>query len=1066
MDEKQLEITALEWFRQIGWEYFFGPDIAKDGENPLRESDRDVLLVPHIKAAFERLNSWIPANQRESIFEDVLAKVRLRMPDLIENNREFTKYLLAGFPVTIQKENGAREAERVYLIDFKTPENNRFVVTNQVSIIGSKGVRRPDIITYINGLPMVVIELKSPAKSGASYDANLEAFNQLQTYKDELHDLFITNSALIISDGLMARVGSLSAGMDRFMPWRVVNDEDDRPRLEWELETLVYGFFDHARLLDYLQNFILFKDDGRHSFKIIAGYHQYHAVQNAIRATIMASNPELASDKRGKIGVVWHTQGSGKSLSMCFYAGKLLKTPEMNNPTILVVTDRNDLDDQLFKTFASAESLFGNAKPVQAESREKLRQLLSEREAGGIIFTTVQKFSPEEVGGRHPVLNERSNIVVISDEAHRTQYGLKSEMNEKGIYTYGYAKHMRDSIPNAAFIGFTGTPIEESDRDTRAVFGDEISVYDIQAAVDDGATVPIYYEPRLARLKLDDAELDKQAEELEDIMADADLEEQEKQKANWTKLERIVGAPNRIEMVAQDIVEHFEKRNRESTLFDQDGIEGKAMIVGMSRAICVALYEAIMALKPDWHDQDPQKGAIKIIMTGAASDPANFQDHLYSKNTRKDLETRFRDPNDPFKMAIVCDMWLTGFDAPSCQTLYIDKPMKGHNLMQAIARVNRVFKSKNGGLVVDYIGIGRELEAALKTYTNAKGKGKPTINVAEAFVQLQKYVQVMRDIFAKTPQQSGCDLGDFEDPENNFKRLVPAVNYIFELRDAENGERNGKKRFLDTLLAINKAYGLCSTLTEAEQFDREIAFYNHLGTLVRKTMSSKAAKRKRDSDALFEQIIRSSIEADGIIDLYEYCGEENPRIDILDDEFFNHIKDSKNKNMALEMLQKLIDNQVKANFKTNIVQESKFTERLKMVMQQYNNRTIDSVEAMEELIKMAKEMTKAAKAGKEMGLEYDELAFYQALVENESAKKEMEDELLKAIAKEITELLKKSVTVDWQKRESIRARLRILVRRTLRKYGYPPDGQDKAVNLILENTEKISDHWTQEDIFK
>ena len=1062
MDEKQLEITALQWFRNIGWEYYFGPDIAKDGENPLRETDRDVLLLPHLKEAFLRLNSWIPKDQQDSIFEEVLAKLQERLPDLIANNRLISDCLLSGFPVTIQKENGERENERVYLIDFKNIKNNRFVIANQISIIGTKGVRRPDVIAYINGLPIAVIELKSPAKKGESREVNLEAFHQLQTYKDELHDLFITNGALIISDGFEARVGSLSAGMDRFMPWRVVNDEDDRPRLQMELETLIYGFFDHQRLLDYLQNFILFKDDGKHCFKIIAGYHQYHAVQNAIRATIHASNPETGNRK---IGVVWHTQGSGKSLSMCFYAGKLLKTPEMKNPTIVVVTDRNDLDDQLFKTFADAESLFNNTKPIQANNRETLRVLLAEREAGGIIFTTVQKFSPEEVGGQHPVLNERSNIVVISDEAHRTQYGLKAEVNEKGIYTYGYAKHMRDSIPNAAFIGFTGTPIEEGDRDTRQVFGDEISVYDIDAAVKDGATVPIYYEPRLARLKLDDAELEAQAKELEEIMDDAELEEREKQKANWTKLERIVGAPSRVQMVAKDIVEHFERRNEESQQLENGGFEGKAMIVGMSRAICVALYEEIIKIRPEWDDEDPTKGVLKIIMTGSASDPANFQKHLYSKKIRQDLERRFRDPEDSFKLAIVCDMWLTGFDAPSCHTLYVDKPMKGHNLMQAIARVNRVFKSKEGGLVVDYIGIGKELEAALKTYTNAKGKGKPTINVAEAYRVLMSYMAIMRGIFAKTPQQAGFDLGDFENEAHSFQKAIDATNYILELYIPDADEPSGKKRFLDTMLAINKAYSLCGTMEEAKVLDREIAYYNHLAMLVRKVTSHKAVKRKQESDAVFERIIRNAIAADGIIDLYDYCGTENPRIDILDEEFFNNARDAKNQNLALEMLQKLIDNQVKANFKTNIVQESEFTKRLKDVMSRYNNRTIESAEAMEELIKMAKDLAKAAKKGEDLGLEYDELAFYQALANNDSAKEEMGDDLLKEIAKEITELLKKSVTVDWQKRESIRARLRILVRRTLRKYGYPPDGQADAVELILENTEKISDHWTQEELF-
>lgn len=1053
MDEAQLEITALEWFKSIGWEYYFGPDIVKGSDNPLRESDRDVRLMPHLKAAFLRINAWIPENQRESAWEAVLSQLSPASPDLIENNRIFHQHLLTGMPVTIQNEKGEREEERVFLIDFKNPKNNQFAVVNQVSIMGTKQVRRPDIIAYINGLPTAVIELKSPSKGSESYAVNLEAYHQLQTYKSELPDLFTSNAVLVISDGFMARLGSLSAGMDRFMPWRVVDTEKDRrPMLEFELERLVYGFFDHQRLLDYLQNFILFQEDGVKRYKIIAGYHQYHAVENAIAATVMASQP----GQDGKVGVVWHTQGSGKSLSMCFYAGKLLKTPEMQNPTIVVVTDRTDLDDQLFKTFASAESLFNNAKPVQAANREMLRRLLAEREAGGIIFTTVQKFSPEEAGGLHGVLNDRKNIVVISDEAHRTQYGMNAKLNEQGLYTYGYAKHMRDAMPNASFIGFTGTPIEEGDRDTRQVFGPDISVYDIEAAVEDGATVPIYYEPRLARLNIDDAELTKQTEELEAIMEDAELEEREKEKSNWSKLERIVGAPSRIEMVAADIITHFEQRNQESEE------PGKGIIVGMSRAICVALYAEIIKHRPDWHDEDPTKGEIKIIMTGSASDPADFQPHLYSKQQRKDLETRFRNAEDPFKLVIVCDMWLTGFDAPSCHTMYIDKPMRGHNLMQAIARVNRVFKSKSGGLVVDYIGIGVELQAALKLYTNAKGRGAPTHNVAEAFNQLLKYLAQIDGLFEKTPEQAGFDLSGFESGEGEVIRLlIPASNYILGLH--EGNERNGKKRYLDFVLAMNKAFSLCSTMQETAPYQKKIAFYNRLASFIRKATSGNAEQRKRDMDAVFELIIRNAVTAEGIVDLYQYCGLEQARIDILDETFFDTVRESQNRNVALEMLKQLIDNQVQANFKNNVVQESEFSERLKATMKKYNNRTIESAEALEELIKMAKDLTKAAKEGERLGLAFDELAFYQALAENESAVDKMGDELLIQIAKEITDILRQSVAVDWQKRESIRARLRNIVRITLRKYGYPPDGQNRAVDLILQNTEKISDHWSSQE---
>ncbi|WZW88718.1 type I restriction endonuclease subunit R [Ignatzschineria larvae DSM 13226] len=1054
MDEKQLEITALEWFKEIGWEYQFGPDIAVSGDNPLRESDSDPFLMPHIEEAFYRINDWLPPAQQAGVFEELRSLLRNRLPDLIANNRQMTEYLQNGFPISYQDEEGNRQHERVFLIDFQTPGNNHFLVTNQVAIAGSKGVRRPDIIAYINGLPIVVIELKNPGKGKDSLAVNREAYHQLQTYKEEITDLFIMNGALIISDGLMARIGSLSAGFDRFMPWRTVEKESDTPKLSFELQTLIYGFFEPKRLLDYLQNFVLFKEDGKSVFKIIAGYHQYHAVQNAIEATIVASHPKLGD---GKIGVVWHTQGSGKSLSMCFYAGKLLKTPAMHNPTIVVVTDRNDLDDQLFATFAGAESLFPNSKPVQAENRGQLRQLLAEREAGGIIFTTVQKFAPEETGGEHPILNDRSNIVVISDEAHRTQYGLNATLNEQGLYTYGYAKHMRDALPKASFIGFTGTPIAVDDRDTRQVFGPDISVYDIEAAVKDGATVPIYYEPRLARLNIDDAELERQEEELEDILEGAELEEKEKQKATWSRLEKIVGAPSRVAMVAEDIVTHFEKRNQESD------IPGKAMIVGMSRAICVELYAAIIQLRPDWHHDDPAQGEIKIMMTGSASDPQSFQEHLYNKKERKDLESRFRDPEDPFKLVIVCDMWLTGFDAPSCHTLYIDKPMRGHNLMQAIARVNRVFKSKSGGLVVDYIGIGKELEAALKVYTNAKGKGKPTIDVEEALQQFERYLEIIHGLFAKTPDQPGFDLKGFDSDQAPFL-LMNAANYILGLPKHENAG-DGKERFLNALLGANKAFSLCSTMAEAEPYQKEIAFYNRLGKLIRKATSDAANQRQQHSDPIFERIIRNAISADGIIDLYDYCGEENPRIDILDDHFFDTMRESKNQNLSLAMLKQLINNQVKANFKNNVVQESKFLDRLQKTMARYNNRTIESAEAMEELIAMAKDLAKAVEDGEKLGLSSDELAFYQALANNHSAVEEMGDDLLKEIAIEITNLLRKSVTVDWQKRESIRARLRILVRRTLQRYGYPPDGQKEAINLILENTEKISDQWTQEKLF-
>lgn len=1078
MDEAHLEIAALAWFEEIGWELGLSSDMNPSGveqsfytlgSNELRDrpdliynhalqtSDGEVILETQLREAFECINSWIPQAEREEVYQDVLAMVKRHQPDLLANNRQFHQWLIEGFPITIRDEEGEKQQERAYIIDFQTLDNNRFLVRNQVTIVGRK-TRRPDIVAYVNGLPMVVLELKSPLHKDSSYDANLDALNQLNTYKHELHELFISNAVLVVSDGLQARFGSLSAGFDRFMPWRAIKNEKDRPYLEYELETLIKGLFEPKRFMNYLQNFILFTDNRHQISKIVAGYHQYHAVENALEATRYATSPESGD---GKIGVIWHTQGSGKSYSMAFYVGKIIKTPELQNPTIVVVTDRNDLDDQLFATFTRAKALFNNTEPVQASTRAELRQRLAERAAGGIIFTTVQKFAPDEKGGEHPVLNERRNIIVISDEAHRTQYGLNARMNEEGLYTYGYAKYMRDAIPNAAFIGFTGTPIEESDRSTRAVFGENVSVYDIQDAVEDGATVPIYYEARLAQLKMDDSLLDDYSNQLEDILKDADVEEREKVKQKWSRLERLAGAPERLKMLAQDMIEHFEKRSQESE------IEGKAMVVAMSRAICVDLYHAIIKIRPEWHSDNPQEGAIKVIMTGSASDPEHYQPHLYSKEVRSNLENRFKDPNDPFKMVIVCDMWLTGFDAPSCHTMYIDKPMRGHNLMQAIARVNRVFEEKAGGLVVDYIGIASELEAALKTYTNSDGKGAPTINAHDAFAELLRYIEIMRNFFAKTTTTEGFDLSGLEG-ERATTLLIPAANYILGIPENEVN-KSGKHRFLDTLLAIRKAFSLCSTLEEAKPYEKEIAFYTQLGSFIRKATSTGVQERKRLSDDLFERVIANAVQSAGVIDLYEYVGLENPRIDILDERFFNSIRKQNEKNLALEMLKKLMRNQIRANLKTNVVQELEFSARLRDTMNRYNNRTIDSVEAIEELIKIAKELTKAVQRGEELGLQYDELAFYQALSKSQSAVEVMSDERLKEIAIDITEQLRKNVTVDWQKRESVRAKLRLLVRQILRQYHYPIDKSENAENvieLIMKNTELLADEWSAERGFK
>ena len=739
LSEDDLEQQCLQWFAVQGWEVLHGPDIAPDGDNPLRASFHDVFLRPVMLEQLQTINPHLPV----AVLEEVILRIaHAQSPDLVVSNKAFHHLLLDGVPVEYKQEDKVIH-DKALLMDFNRTANNRFMVVNQVAIQGIKQVRRPDVIGYINGLPVAVLELKSPIDASADIWA---AFNQLQTYKNELSDLFICNEALVVSDGQNARIGSLTADEERFLPWKTVANEDDKPQFDWQLKTVVQGFFNRELLLDYIRFFVLFENDGKRLIKKIAAYHQFHAVREAVAATIVASTgkylPLRSNIQPGskKTGVVWHTQGSGKSISMCCYAGKLLQQAEMNNPTIVVVTDRNDLDGQLYATFCQAQDLLKQT-PLQANDRDELRELLNARESGGIIFTTVQKFAPLDNEQSHPALNSRSNIVVISDEAHRSQYGLSATLDRQtGAYKYGYAKHMRDALPNASFMGFTGTPIASEDKDTRAVFGDYVSIYDIQDAVDDGATVPIYYESRLAKLDLNHDELETLSDQVDELVEDEETGQQEKTKGDWSRLEKLVGSEPRIQQVAADLVQHFETRNT--------AMNGKAMVVAMSREICVKLYDAIVAIRPEWHSEDVEQGAIKVIMTGSASDKDHLQSHIYNKQTKKRLEARFKDLNDPLKLVIVRDMWLTGFDAPCCHTMYIDKPMRGHNLMQAIARVNRVFRDKPGGLVVDYIGIANELKQALKTYTDSKGKGQTTVDAREAFAILLEKIDIIHGMFA------------------------------------------------------------------------------------------------------------------------------------------------------------------------------------------------------------------------------------------------------------------------------------------------------------------------------
>ena len=1048
MTEDQLEQLCLQWFAEGGWEVAHGPDLAPDGPAPERADYRQVLLLGDLEAAIRRINPHLP----ESAFEQAVARVgKPESLDPVVSNRAFHRLLLDGVPVEYKCDD-ERVHDHAFLIDFTHLEANRFRVINQFTLTGSKQLRRPDIVVFINGLPLGVLELKSPSAENVDI---WDAYNQIQTYKGEIPDLFAYNEALVISEGYNARVGSLTASPERFMPWRTLKHEDDKPLLEWQLETLVRGFFDRELFLDYLRYFVIFETDADKLIKKIAGYHQFHAVREAVRATVIAAAPPAGVEtKRAtyadtvvpgskKAGVVWHTQGSGKSISMCCYAGKLLQQAEMNNPTLIVVTDRNDLDGQLFATFSAAKDLL-KQEPVQAEDRDTLRQLLAERASGGIIFTTVQKFALVEEESGHPILNDRHNIVVISDEAHRSQYGLKATLKKDGTYKFGYAKHMRDALPNAAFIGFTGTPIASEDKDTRAVFGDYVSIYDIQDAVDDGATVPIYYESRLAKLDINREAIEELSDQVEEVVEDEeDVGTRERTKGEWSRLEKLVGTEPRLKEVAEDLVQHFEAR---TTV-----MEGKGIIVAMSRDICAHLYNEIVALRPEWHDPDPEKGAIKIVMTGSASDKALLQPHIYNKQTKKRLEKRFKDINDPLKLVIVRDMWLTGFDAPCCHTMYVDKPMKGHNLMQAIARVNRVFKNKPGGLVVDYIGIANELKQALKTYTDAKGRGEPTHSAEEAYALLLEKLDIIHGLFAKGPKGPGFDYSGFEEKPNQL--LIPTANYILGLED-------GKKRFLDAVLAMNKAYSLCSTLDEARAYHKEVAFLSAVKAAITKTTSVDKKLTQEEKNSALKQILDNAIVAEGVTDVFALCGLDKPNIGLLSDEFLEDVRQMPYKNFAVELLEKLLKDDIKARTRNNVVQEKKYGERLQETLRKYNNRAIETAQVIEELIAMAKQFQVELERDAALGLNSDEVAFYDALANNESAVRELGDETLKKIAVEITEKLRRSTTVDWQVRESVRAKLRILVRRTLQRYKYPPDQAQEAIELVLQQAEVLSGHWS------
>ena len=1054
--EDHVEQATLEWLAALGWEVGHGPDGSPpDAKTPGTERDtyRETALKHRLQGAIRRLNPHIPAGAQDEACRQVLSP---NLPGLVQANRQMHRWMVEGVPVEYQK-GGETRGDRVRLVDWSDVSRNDWLALNQFSIQGPKRTRRPDVVLFLNGLPVVVVELKNPGDEHADL---WSAFNQLQTYKDDIPDLFLSNALLVISDGLEARVGSLTADRERFMAWRTIDGETVDPLGAMrELETLVHGLFQRELLLDYLRHFILFEDEGR-LVKKVAGYHQFHAVRAVVERVLVASSPQAEAAQRGKGGVVWHTQGAGKSIEMTCLAAKLMQHPAMGNPTLVVVTDRNDLDNQLFGVFAGAAELLRET-PVQADTRPRLRELLSNRPSGGIIFTTIQKFTPGEDEDSFPVLSERHNIVVICDEAHRSQYGFQASLpklqkqmkearktsaaNEPMVLQaaepvadygqlrdvrYGYAQHLRDGLSGATFVAFTGTPVSLEDRDTRAVFGDYVHIYDVEQAVRDGATVPIYYESRLARLALKETETPALDDEVDELAED---EEDDTAKAaqlrRWAALEKLVGAPPRLQKVAADLVEHFENRLA--------SLDGKAMVVAMSREICVHLYDAIVALRPGWHDPDPEKGVVKIIMTGSASDKALLKPHIHGRDIKKRLERRYKDPADPFKLVIVRDMWLTGFDAPCMHTMYIDKPMKGHNLMQAIARVNRVFKDKPGGLVVDYIGIANELKAALRDYTQAKGKGRPTIAAEDALEVLLEKMDVLH----------GFDYTAFR---TRAWQLLPGVaNHVLGLEE-------GKKRFADTVLAASKAFALCCTLDEALAHRDELAFLQAVKAALTKFGSSGRKLSDEQKEHALRQIMSKAVVSAEVIDIFKAVGLNRPDIGVLSEEFLEDVRHMKERNLAVELLDRLLRDDIKARFKTNVVQQARFSELLQLSLQRYRNRAIETAQVIEELIEMAKKFHEAALQGDRLGLTPDELAFYHALATNEAAVRELGDATLKKIAVELTLKLRASVTVDWSVRETVRARLRVMVKTLLRRYKYPPDKQDEATEIVLKQAESLA----------
>jgi len=1051
LSETTLEQTTLDWFSSLGWQTAFGPDISPEGPACERDSYDQVVLTKRLRAVLKGINPTIP----EDCIEEAIRKItRSETPGLIESNRRLHRMLTDGVDVAYIKE-GRETYDKVWLLDLEDLENNDWLAVNQFTVLQNRKTRRPDIVVFVNGLPLAVIELKNPADEKATL---YHAFNQIQTYKADIPDLFNYNELLIISDGLEARAGTLTSGWDRFMPWRTIDGKEVAPRGSVELEVLLKGIFKKSSFLDLALNFTVFDDDGISIAKKAAAYHQYHAVNKAIECTLSACgietdqgllyarfprhdehNPFAVHEDQveygqgsqhfggRRIGVIWHTQGSGKSLLMAFFAGKVIRHPAMQNPTLVVITDRNDLDDQLFGTFSSCRDLIRQV-PVQAENREHLKELLKVP-AGGVVFTTIQKFLPEK-GYQYPQLSSRSNIVVIADEAHRSQYD----------FIDGFARHMHDALPNASFIGFTGTPIERDDRSTPAVFGNYIDKYDILRAVEDGATVPIYYEGRLARIDLSEEERPKIDPEFEEITEGEEESKKQRLRTKWAALEAMVGTEKRIALVAEDLLNHFEDRLRV--------LAGKAMVVCMSRRICVDMYNALMRLRPQWHSEDDDKGEVKIVMSGSASDQSDWQPHIRNKQRREALARRFKDPEDPLKIVIVRDMWLTGFDCPALHTMYIDKPMRGHGLMQAIARVNRVFKDKPGGLVVDYLGIADQLKQALNDYTEAGGRGDAAILQEEA-------VNIMREKYdVVVSMLHGFDYSPFleESSQNRLSGIAAAMEHILQLED-------GKRRFLREMTALSKAFALAVPHDEALKIRDKVGFFQEVRSGLAKSTVNGEGKTPEELDSAIRQLVSRAVAPQGVVDIFAEAGLKKPDISILSDEFLSEVKQLPHRNLAVEMLNKLLKDEIRTKSQKNLVQARSFAEMLDKSIRKYQNRAIEAAQVIEELIKLAQEMREAYKRGENLGMSDDEIAFYDALEVSDSAVKVLGDETLKTIARELVKAVRNSVTIDWTVRENARAQIRVMVKRILRRYGYPPDKQEKATQTVLEQAEVLCRQW-------